>query len=82
MPERVADCEVQTMPSTRLTFQPDRTVLGADGDPVEDLSAGFDHDGKFRAVTGWMEYAKAPYSDELMAGVRNSPLHSRNGANA
>ena len=45
-------------------------MLGPDGDPDTGLTAGFSHDEVFRPVTGWMAYSKAPYKDELMAGVR------------
>lgn len=62
--------DVETMPNTRLTFRQDGTVLGPGGDPDSGLAAGFRHDGAFRSVTGWMAYSKAPYKDELMAGVR------------
>jgi len=41
-----------------------------DGEVVTDLSAGFTHDGTFYPVTGWIAYAKAPYKDDLMAGIR------------
>ena len=70
IPKTVGDFEIATMPNTRLTFQQDRTVLGPDGDPADDLTAGFDHEDTFRPVTGWMAYSKAPYRDDLMAGVR------------
>ena len=62
--------DIETMPNTRLTFQQDGTVLRPDGSPATELRAGFDHEETFRSVTGWMAYSKAPYKDELMAGVR------------
>ena len=58
------------MPSTKLTFRKNGEVLGVDGNVLENLRAGFDHEGKFYAVDGWMGYSKAPYRDDLMAGVR------------
>ena len=70
LPQTVGDFDIETMPSTRLTFQQDGTVLGPDGNPATELTAGFDHEGRFRPVTGWMAYSKAPYKDDLMAGVR------------
>lgn len=70
LPQTVGDFEIATMPNTRLTFRKDRTVLGPDGDPADDLTAGFEHEDTFRPVTGWMAYSKAPYRDDLMAGVR------------
>ena len=69
-PVTVGAFDIQTMPNTRLTFQQGGTVLNPDGSPATELRAGFDHEGTFRSVTGWMAYSKAPYKDELMAGVR------------
>ena len=69
-PQTVGDFEIETMPNTRLAFQPDGVVLGPDDNPAADLRAGFEHEDEFHAVTGWMAYSKAPYKDELMAGVR------------
>lgn len=66
----VGTFDIQTMPNTKLTFSHDGTVIGPDGDLHAELNAGFQHDGAFRPVTGWMAYSKAPYKDELMAGVR------------
>src|SRR6185437_7903666 len=45
-------------------------VLGADGNPVSDLTAGFTYDGQYYPLTGWVGYSKTPYKDDLMAGVR------------
>ena len=69
-PQTVGDFEIATMPNTRLTFQQDGTVIGPDGNPATELTAGFDHEGTFHRVTGWMAYSRAPYKDDLMAGVR------------
>ncbi len=68
--ETVGEFGIDTMPNTRITFQRDGTVLGPDGSTETELGAGFHHDGKFHSISGWMAYSKAPYSDELMAGVR------------
>ena len=68
-PHTVGEFDIETMPGTKLTFQQDGTVLGPDGEVVKGLTSGFDHEGTFRAVTGWMAYSKAPYRDDLMAGV-------------
>ena len=68
--ETVGEFGIDTMPNTRLTFQDNREVLGPSGQIETELVAGFDHDDKFHSVSGWMAYSKAPYSDELMAGVR------------
>ena len=45
-------------------------VIDAKGTPIAELSAGFRYDGRFYPVVGWMAYAKEPYRDELMVGVR------------
>lgn len=66
----VGNFEIETMPNTRLTFRQDRAVLGPDGSPESELVAGFAVDGEFYPLVGWMGYSKAPYKDELMAGVR------------
>ena len=62
--------DVETMPNTCLTFDEHGTAKGPNDAPLADLQAGFTHDGAFYPVTGWMAYSKAPYKDELMAGVR------------
>ena len=69
-PETVGEFSIDTMPNTRIMFQEDGTVLGPNGNPDTALTAGFDHEGTFHPVAGWMAYSKAPYSDDLMAGVR------------
>ena len=66
--------DVPTMPNTCIWFQRNEKglmqVIGPDGNAIHDLGAGFNHDGKFYPITGWIAYAKVPYKDELMAGVR------------
>ena len=69
-PETVGDFHIDIMPNTRITFQQNGSVLSPDGTLEPDLSAGFEHDDTFHPLSGWMAYSKAPYSDELMAGVR------------
>lgn len=69
-PEVVGHFDIDTMPNTRITFEEDGTVFGPDGKPAAELTAGFQHDGIFHPLVGWMAYSKTPYSDELMAGVR------------
>ncbi len=69
-PETVGDFRIDTMPNTRITFQQDGSVFGPDGTLEPEISAGFDHNDTFSPLSGWMAYSKAPYSDELMAGVR------------
>ena len=68
---RVVDAfSVRTMENTRLTFGEYCTVTGPDGTTLSDVEAGFTHGERFYPVKGWMAYAKTPYRDELMAGVR------------
>ena len=69
-PETVGRFEIDTIPNTRITFLRDRTVLGPDGTPDENLCAGFEHGGSYFPVDGWMAYSKTPHCDDLMAGVR------------
>jgi hypothetical protein len=45
-------------------------VIGPDGNDLSDAIAGFTYEGSFYPVTGWVAYAKHPYKDDLMAGVR------------
>ena len=45
-------------------------AVGPDGSKIEGFGAGFRHDERFYPITGWVAYAKRPYEDELMAGVR------------
>ncbi len=66
----VGEFEVDVAPKTRLTFAEDGKVRGPDDKVTPDLRAGFDHEGEFRPVVGWVGYSKAPYKDDLMAGVR------------
>lgn len=69
-PQIVGDFHIDTMENTRISFQENGTVLGPDGNPETGLSAGFNHDGVFHPLVGWMAYSRAPYRDDLMAGVR------------
>ena len=69
-PRTVGDFDIETMPNTRLTFQADGTVLDTDGNRATGIKAGFEYEHEFHPVTGWIAYSKAPYKDELMAGVR------------
>jgi hypothetical protein len=77
----VGDFDVDTMPNTMIRFnEPNPTtvppkasvhvVIGPDGEPIPDLHAGFELESTFYPIRGWMAYAKSPYKDELMAGVR------------
>lgn len=62
--------EVVTMPDTKIRFEPDRNAYAVDSNIFPDLKAGFDHDGKFYSITGWAAYAREPFKDALMAGIR------------
>ena len=62
--------DVETMPNTRINFLEKGKVAGPDGADLQGIDAGFTHEEAFHLVTGWMGYSKAPYRDELMAGVR------------
>ena len=63
--------DVKVMPGTRLTFDPDaHRAMGPDGNKLPNLQAGFDLDGESYPIRGWIAYSKAPYRDDLMAGVR------------
>ncbi|QYU69275.1 ATP-binding protein [Leptolyngbya sp. 15MV] len=74
----VGDLDVDTMPASLLRLEDPKPkkgiVLGPinlpDGKPHDKLRAGFEHEGKAYPVTGWIGYAKVPYKDEVMAGVR------------
>lgn len=47
-------------------------AIGPEGNPIpaDKFEAGFEHESHFYPIVGWMAYAKEPYKDELMAGVR------------
>ena len=45
-------------------------VIDKDDRILADITAGFNHEGVFYPVTGWVAYSKQPYKDDLMAGVR------------
>ena len=65
--------DVETMPNTRISFQyagETGKVVKHDGDVISDLKSGFEYSGRFYPITGWVAYAKNPYKDDLMAGIR------------
>ncbi|MBI2741049.1 MAG: ATP-binding protein [Rhodospirillales bacterium] len=78
----VGNFDVETMPNTRIQFDgPDSTTskgadpakwraIGPDNKVLKDFTAGFEHEGKFYPLRGWVGYSKVPYKDDLMAGVR------------
>lgn len=72
---------VPVMANSKVTFEGPRPTasredetgyqsLNPDGSVNAQLSPGFYHEGKFYPIFGWVAYAKEPYKDELMAGVR------------
>ena len=69
----VGTFDVDTMPNTRISFSSDgksREVVGPDGNVIPDLEPGFEYSGRFYPIRGWVAYAKTPYKDDLMAGIR------------
>ena len=66
----VGSFDLVFMSNTKLSFLVDGTVMGPDGKLLTDVAAGFTHEGTRYPVHGWMAYAKEPYRDNLMAGVR------------
>jgi hypothetical protein len=60
---------IDTMDNTVLRLEGTQ-VIGPDNKPVDDLKSGFEVDGRFYPVTGWIGYSKNPYRDDLMAGIR------------
>jgi len=65
----VGSFAVDTMDDTKITFG-SKGAVGPDGKKLDDVLAGFDHEGRFYPITGWVGYSKLPYKDDLMAGVR------------
>lgn len=81
--ERVVGAfETKLKQGTKITFERrtssasesrdpnDFEAKGPDGVKIGEAAAGFTVDEKFYPVTGWVGYAKDPYKDDLMAGVR------------
>jgi Histidine kinase-, DNA gyrase B-, and HSP90-like ATPase len=72
----VGSFAIKMMGNTEIRFVPGEkdSVSGrafdASGISVEGLDAGFSHDGRNYPIRGWVGYAKEPYKDDLMAGVR------------
>ena len=67
---------INTMENTEITFKPGKNdeiegrAFDSDDLPVENVNAGFAYEGKNYPVRGWVAYAKEPYKDDLMAGIR------------
>ncbi len=72
--QTVGDFDISLMDNTKISFNPDAgpdfRVIGPNGESINDLKPGFEHDEEFYKVRGWVAYAKSPYKDDLMAGVR------------
>lgn len=72
----VGDFDIATMENTKISFQPGNNneiegrAFDTDGEPIDGLNAGFTLNGTNYPITGWVGYAKEPYKDDLMAGVR------------
>ena len=78
----VGPFSVETMDNSKISFngllgpnfstegETPFLAVGPDGSKIEGFSAGFHHDERFYPITGWVAYAKNPYKDDLMAGVR------------
>lgn len=78
----VGPFSIETMENSKITLQgpvgPNLSVdddtsfhaISPTGVQIEKFGAGFYCDGRFYPVTGWAAYAKNPYKDELMAGIR------------
>ncbi|MBD2459462.1 ATP-binding protein [Oscillatoria sp. FACHB-1407] len=66
----VGTFDIVKMQDTEIRFGPGRHAYAPDGNILSNLEAGFELDGEFYPITGWAAYAKDPYKDELMAGIR------------
>lgn len=72
----VGDFAIDLMENTKIRFDPNgdgkivTRAFDSSGDQVEGLDAGFIYEGKAYPIRGWVGYAKQPYKDDLMAGVR------------
>ena len=73
----VGEFSVEKMDNTVIEFQEHTKAgvkayrtMGPDGSEISGIAAGFTVDSVFYPLTGWVGYAKQPYKDDLMAGVR------------
>jgi Histidine kinase-, DNA gyrase B-, and HSP90-like ATPase len=72
----VGQFDIKTMPNTKITFKPtsrgeiEDRVFDSNDEPIDGLNAGFDQNNEKYPIRGWVAYAKEPYKDDLMAGVR------------
>lgn len=65
---------IDKMPGTELRFAKKDdgsfATFDSDDDEISEIQPGFNLDGHFYPLTGWAAYSKAPYKDDLMAGIR------------
>lgn len=78
----VGEFVIETLENTKLRLQPKTPahadmskadayeVIGPDLNQISELNAGFTFEGKFFPTVGWVAFAKTPYKDDLMAGIR------------
>lgn len=69
----IGEFDLAFMPNTKIEFRNSGETsesIKPDGEKIENLKGGFDYDGKFYPIDGWVAYSKQPYKDDLMAGVR------------
>jgi len=72
----VGQFAINTMENTEISFKPGKNgeiearAFDTDDQPIENVDAGFNYEGKNYPIRGWVAYAKEPYKDDLMAGVR------------
>lgn len=72
----VGDFDIVTMENTKISFRPGKNdeiaklAFDTANKPIDGMNAGFSINGKNYAIRGWVAYAKEPYKDDLMAGVR------------
>lgn len=78
--QNVGSFKVNVMPDTKIEFSGSRPtdstnsssgyVVYVPNEKTNGFDAGFELDGRFYPIVGWIAYAKEAYKDELMAGVR------------
>jgi hypothetical protein len=73
----VGEFEINKLDGSEITFtskkikgKQEYVATGPNGKVMADLKAGFDFEGRFYPLEGWVAYSKLPYKDDLMAGVR------------
>lgn len=67
---KIGSFDVEKMENTEIQFKPNKEAVIDNGTVLSDIQAGFDFEGKFYPIIGWTAYAKDPYKDDLMAGIR------------